>query len=164
MNRVVLLLGSNIGERLLNLEKAEREISALPGKIVQHSSVYETAAWGNTKQESFLNSVVVIQSSLSADEMMRKIISIEEAMGRIRTKKWEARVIDIDILFFNDEIISTENLTVPHPGIHLRKFTLIPLAELMPSYIHPVLKKSVSDLLSDLKDPLEVKIFSTHPA
>ena len=162
MNKVTLLLGCNIGERLLNLEKAEQEISVLLGKIIQRSSVYETAPWGNTSQGNFLNSVIVIESFYSANEIMTKIIFIEEAMGRVRTKKWEARVIDIDILFFNDEIISTENLTVPHPGLHLRKFTLIPLVELMPSFIHPVFKKTVTELLSDLNDPLEVKKFSTH--
>jgi len=162
VNKVTLLLGCNIGERLLNLEKAEQEISVLLGKIIQRSSVYETAPWGNTSQGNFLNSVIVIESFYSANEIMTKIIFIEEAMGRVRTKKWEARVIDIDILFFNDEIISTENLTVPHPGLHLRKFTLIPLVELMPSFIHPVFKKTVTELLSDLNDPLEVKKFSTH--
>ena len=88
---------------------------------------------------------------------MKKIISIEEKSGRIRKIKWEPRIVDIDVLFFNNETISTKILTVPHPGLHLRKFALIPLVELIPEFNHPVLKKSMTELLHHLKDPLEVK-------
>ncbi len=157
MNNVVLLLGSNIGDRETNLKIGCEEISECLGKIIQRSSVYETDPWGNTEQGRFLNRVVIIHSSLEAEEMMENIISIEEKMGRVRTKKWEPRIIDIDILFFNNEIISEKNLVVPHPGLHLRKFTLMPLVELMPAFIHPVLKKSMAELLHEIKDPLEVK-------
>ena len=141
MNDVVLLIGSNMGKRMSHLEVACHEIERELGKIIQRSSVYETAPWGNADQEPFLNRVVKIQSSLEAGEMMRRIISIEEKMGRIRTKKWEPRIIDIDILFYGDEIISDDNLVVPHPSLHLRKFTLVPLAEMMPGYMHPVSQK-----------------------
>ena len=162
MNQVVLLLGSNMGQRLANLEKACEETERELGKITGRSSVYETEAWGNENQEAFFNRVIKIDSSLGAVQMMERIISMEERMGRVRTKKWEPRIIDIDILFFNDEIISTENLVVPHPGIPVRKFTLMPLAELMPGYIHPVLKKSIADLLKETMDSLDVKKISSN--
>src|SRR5207253_279801 len=97
--------------------------------------------------------VLVVDSHLQSDKIMDQIILIEEKMGRKRIEKWGPRVIDIDILFFNDEIISTQELVVPHPNLHERKFTLVPLAELMPEFIHPVLKKSVTALLADLNDP-----------
>ena len=161
MNNAVLLLGSNVGARLLNLERACNEIESKLGKITQRSSVYETAPWGNPDQEEFLNRIVKVDSFCQADQMMERIISIEKEMGRVRTKKWEPRIIDIDILFYNDEIISNENLIVPHPGIHLRKFALMPLAELMPDYLHPVLKKSIAELLREVNDSLEVKKISS---
>ena len=157
MNNAVLLIGSNMGEREAHLERACMEIERELGKIIQRSSVYETAPWGNVDQERFLNRVVKIRSSLGAEQMMERILLIEKKMGRVRTKKWEPRIIDIDILFYDEEIISTGNLVIPHPDLHLRKFTLIPLAELMPGYMHPVLKKSISDLLHELNDSLEVK-------
>src|ERR1043166_4904962 len=147
MNKVVLLLGSNEGNRLVNLENAILEIKKEPGKVQQLSAVYETAPWGNKEQKKFLNQVIILSTSLSPQEMMKKILSIEERMGRIRKKKWEARIIDIDILFFNESVISEPNLVVPHPGLHERKFTLVPLAELIPGFIHPVLKKSISEIL-----------------
>ena len=162
MNKVVLILGSNVGERIHQLQKAMHEINRLLGKPIQQSSIYETAAWGYTNQGKFLNQVIVILSDLSADEIMNKILVIEEELGRKRTIKWEPRIIDIDILFFNDEIICTKELVIPHPNLHERKFTLIPLEELMPGYIHPVLKKSISDLLLEINDTLDVKKTSYH--
>jgi len=162
MNQVVLLLGSNVGDRLVNLSVAMSEISRELGGITLQSDIYETAPWGNTKQSSFLNQVLVITSRLQSAELMEKIIQIEASMGRMRIQKWEPRIIDIDILFFNDEIISSENLTVPHPDLHLRKFALIPLAEILPHYIHPVLGKAVSVLLENVNDPLEVTKFSSN--
>jgi 2-amino-4-hydroxy-6-hydroxymethyldihydropteridine diphosphokinase len=157
MSSVVILIGSNMGERMNHLERACVEIERELGKIIQRSSIYETAPWGNIDQEKFLNRIIKIHSSIGAEQMMERILLIEKKMGRVRTKKWEPRMIDIDILFYDNEIISTDNLVIPHPGLHLRKFTLVPLAELMPGYIHPVLKKSISDLLHDLNDSLEVK-------
>ena len=162
MNRVVLLLGSNIGERIQHLQTAVHEINRLLGKSIQQSSIYETAAWGNIKQEKFLNQVIIIQSEFDAEEILRKILMIEEKIGRKRTMKWEARIIDIDILFFNDEIISNDHLVIPHPNLHERKFTLVPLAELIPGYYHPVLKKTISALLLEIKDSLDVIKTSYH--
>jgi len=157
MNNVTLLLGSNVGNRFAHLETALQMIKNEIGKIALQSSVYETEPWGNTKQGFFLNQVVVVESQLEAEKIMKHLISMEKKMGRERTEKWGPRIIDIDILFFNEEIISTNQLTVPHPSLHERKFTLIPLNEIMPGFIHPVLKKTVSDLLNETQDSLEVK-------
>ena len=164
MNNVVLLLGTNVGDRLINLEKAWKEIQNTLGKVIRYSSVYETAPWGNSQQQNFLNQVILIESTSSAEVIMKKIIDIEENMGRIRKKKWEPRIIDIDILFFNKEIISHHDLEIPHPRIRERKFTMVPLAELIPEFIHPVFKKSIIELLKELNDPLDVKKISNHLA
>ena len=164
MNNVTLLLGSNLGNLFSHLETALQMIGEEIGKITLRSSVYETEPWGNTKQDFFLNQVVVVESHLEAGKIMELIIFMEKKMGRERSEKWGPRIIDIDILFFNEEIISTEKLTVPHPNLHQRKFTLIPLNEIMPGFIHPVLKKTVSDLLNNLEDQLEVKKTSANLA
>src|SRR4051812_22549634 len=105
MNRPILSLGSNMGNRLHHLETAMQELQKNDCAILKQSSVYETAAWGNENQESFYNQVIEIETKLSAEQLMQSILHIEQSMGRIRKEKWEARIIDIDILFFNDEII-----------------------------------------------------------
>jgi 2-amino-4-hydroxy-6-hydroxymethyldihydropteridine diphosphokinase len=160
MNRAVLLLGTNVGERFINLGQALDEIKKSMGKISRQSSIYETAPWGNTHQEKFLNQVVMIETNLAVEDVMNSIFAIEKKMGRVRKEKWEPRIIDIDILFYNDEIISTAHLQVPHPSLHLRKFTLIPLAELMPDFVHPLISKTIAALLNEVTDRLEVKKIS----
>ena len=146
------------------LAQAETSISKLIGQIVLHSSIYETEAWGKTDQPNFLNQVLICDTHFGQEAVLDEILTIEESMGRSRDKKWEARKIDIDILFFNEEIFEHDNLKIPHPHLHERKFTLVPLAEVMPDYIHPVLKKTVRKLLSSVNDPLEVKKLSTVTA
>jgi 2-amino-4-hydroxy-6-hydroxymethyldihydropteridine diphosphokinase len=147
-----LLLGSNLGDRLANLDEAKRQL----GNVVASSSVYETAAWGNTNQGSFLNQVVQIDSKLSPENLLKRIQDIETSMGRKRLEKWGPRLIDIDILFYGNQIINSDNLIVPHPEIQNRRFALTPLAEIAPSFLHPVLKKTISTLLKECKDPLPV--------
>src|SRR5687768_12978729 len=107
MNKAYLLLGGNIGERLVNLEKARELLEMQIGKIIRNSSVYETASWGNTDQPAFLNQVSLIETKLTAEQIMEKILVIEKNLGRIRTEKNASRIIDIDILFFNEEVIET---------------------------------------------------------
>jgi 2-amino-4-hydroxy-6-hydroxymethyldihydropteridine diphosphokinase len=152
MNRAVLGLGSNLGDRKKNLEQAAVLLADNGSLLLKESSVYETEPWGNKDQPVFYNQVVEIETTYNASALMTLILEIEKQMGRIRKEKWEPRVIDIDILFFNDEIISTENLTVPHPHLHERKFVLIPLKEILPNYIHPVFKKTVSEIFNQLKE------------
>ncbi len=157
MNRAILSLGSNVGNRLKHLQNAKRLLEENGCAVLKQSSVYETEAWGNTEQAAFYNEVIEIQTALSAQELMRKILEIEKALGRIRIEKWAPRTIDIDIIFFNREVIHEEHLAIPHPHLHERKFVLIPLNEILPDLLHPVLNKTVSVLLRELKDSLEVK-------
>ena len=159
MNTIYLLLGSNMGNNEQQLLDAMSHISQQIGKVTDKSSLYATAAWGNTNQPDFLNQVVMVQSELAAVPLLEKILFIEKMMGRVRTTKNAPRVIDIDILFFDKEIISTANLTVPHPEIENRRFVLIPLNELSPDFVHPISGSTVNTLLKNCTDALDVKKF-----
>jgi 2-amino-4-hydroxy-6-hydroxymethyldihydropteridine diphosphokinase len=160
MNTVYLITGGNIGNRKANLERAASEIELAIGQIVASSQIYETAAWGITEQPAFYNQVQVVNTSLSAVEVLDKILAIEKIMGRIRTIKNAARIIDIDILFYNNEVIHEPNLEIPHPEISNRRFVLEPLKELSPDLMHPVLHKTISELWADCKDPLPVHVLT----
>ena len=157
MNKTYLLLGSNMGNSRYQLAIAQKNIKKSIGKIIRQSNLYQTAAWGKTDQPDFINQVVVVETKLTAAETMNTILSIEKNMGRIRTSKNAPRIIDIDILFFNKDIIKTKMLTVPHPFIQERRFVLVPLNELSSRFIHPVVGKTVSQLLKDCPDKLDVK-------
>jgi len=156
MNTVFLITGGNIGNRKKNLQTAALYIEEEAGKIMRSSKIYETEAWGLSAQPAFYNQVHKIESELSADKILDIILGIEAKMGRIRTVKNAARIIDIDILFFNDAIINKVNLIIPHPEINNRRFVLTPLEEIAPEMTHPVLEKSIAELLSTCKDTLEV--------
>ncbi len=156
MNTLFILVGGNLGDRPENLERALICVKKEIGQVFQSSMIYETEAWGNENQPDFYNQVHIINTTFSAAETMTKILAIEEEMGRIRTTKNAARIIDIDILFFNKEIINEPGLTIPHPEIANRRFALEPLNELAPKFIHPVLHKTIHDLLSTCEDRLEV--------
>jgi 2-amino-4-hydroxy-6-hydroxymethyldihydropteridine diphosphokinase len=156
-NKAYLLTGGNMGNRAGYLHDASENISNSCGKICKESSLYETAAWGKTNQPNFFNQVLFIETALRADELMKEILLIEEKMGRIRNEKYGARIIDIDILFFNDEIINKPQLVIPHPEIQNRRFALAPMNEIAPGFIHPVLLKDISTLLKECGDKLDVK-------
>jgi 2-amino-4-hydroxy-6-hydroxymethyldihydropteridine diphosphokinase len=155
--QIFILLGSNLGDRQENLDRARHEISRSVGEIITTSSVYKTAAWGNTHQPDFYNQVIEIRSAPDPGKLISDTQMIEQKMGRTREEKWGPRIIDIDILFYGDSVFSNENLTIPHPEISNRKFTLMPLAEVAPDFIHPVFKKSVLQLLEDCDDDLPVE-------
>lgn len=157
-----LLIGGNIGDRLANLKKAVRYIEQECGQIVLMSSIYQTAAWGLTDQPDFLNQVIVLSTPLQPNILMNTLLSIEEKMGRIRTVKLGPRTIDLDILLIDEMIISTDLLTIPHSALPKRKFALIPLEEVAPNFIHPIEKKTISQLLADCKDELVVQKFSAN--
>jgi 2-amino-4-hydroxy-6-hydroxymethyldihydropteridine diphosphokinase len=159
MNTVYLLLGSNIGNSKASLAKAITHIEKQIGPVTRQSGLYCTAAWGNIRQPDFLNQVIIVQTELSALQTMHTILDIEKKMGRVRTIKNAPRIIDIDILFFNKEIIDMPDLTVPHPQIQNRRFVLVPLNQLSPNMKHPVLKKTVHQLLMHCPDKLNVKKF-----
>lgn len=157
VHKAFILLGSNQGQRKRFLQKATLLIAEQCGSIVKTSSVYETAAWGNTKQSPFLNQVIIVQTTLSPDALMQQLLKIETALGRIRTMKYGPRTIDLDILFYDELIYHSTVVTLPHPAIQDRKFVLIPLAELLSGKIHPVYKKSIAVLLRECADTLDVK-------
>ncbi len=157
MNTLYILVGGNMGNRPGNLKKALSWLTKEIGRVIQSSLIYETEAWGKSDQPDFYNQVHILDTKLSASEAMKSILEIEKKMGRVRTVKNAERIIDIDILFFNEEIINDSGLIVPHSEIANRRFVLVPLAELSPGFVHPVLHKSMLDLLSTCKDMLAVK-------
>jgi 2-amino-4-hydroxy-6-hydroxymethyldihydropteridine diphosphokinase len=160
MNKAYLLTGGNMGNRVANLDRARELISARAGRLLAVSSLYETSAWGNVPQPDFLNQVLLCETPLSAEDLLAVIMEIEQEMGRYRQQKYGPRVIDIDILFFNEEIMHTDTLTIPHPRLHLRNFTLEPLHEVAPHLVHPIFGKTVARLLAESPDTLDVKKFS----
>jgi len=158
MMNVFLLLGSNLGDRQAYLQQAIARIGTEIAPVVKKSSVYETQSWGKTDEPDYLNQVVELRTDIPAKEILHKILNIELAMGRKRGVKWGSRTIDIDILFYGSEIINDHELTVPHPELHNRMFTLAPLAEIAPDVVHPALHKSIFQLKSELKSELHVKM------
>ncbi|MBD1398673.1 2-amino-4-hydroxy-6-hydroxymethyldihydropteridine diphosphokinase [Pontibacter sp. JH31] len=160
MPKVYLLLGGNLGDRNSYLSQARDRIAAQVGPIVRSSALYETAAWGNTDQPAFLNQVVEVWAEHTPEYILFLINQIEQELGRVRQEHWGARVIDIDILFYDDLAFQTPRLTIPHPRLHLRRFTLLPLAEIAPEMTHPVLGKSIVTLLENCPDELEVRPFT----
>ncbi|HJS54411.1 MAG TPA: 2-amino-4-hydroxy-6-hydroxymethyldihydropteridine diphosphokinase [Chitinophagaceae bacterium] len=156
MTRAYLLIGGNLGNRKENLLQARTLINEECGPVTKTSSIYETEAWGITDQPSFLNQALEISTSLNARQLLRKILRIEKSMGRRRKEKLGPRVIDIDILLFEDEIHELRFLKIPHPEMQNRRFALVPLAEINSELQHPVLKRSIAELLEECPDNLEV--------
>ncbi len=153
MNAVYLILGSNLGEKENLLEKATDLISTRAGIVKASSSIYETEPWGTVEPLSYLNQVIIIETELEPLSLLKVILKIEKELGRKRNGiRNQPRTIDIDIVFFNDEIIRLKDLVIPHERMQFRKFVLIPLAEIAPHFIHPVLKMSVNELLINCVD------------
>lgn len=157
---VYLHLGSNIGDRLGNLLKAKFLIQKKIGHIQSLSEVYETAAWGKTDQASFYNQAIRLLTTMTAYEVLDMIHDIENILGRKRTEHWGSRTIDIDILFFENEVINTKKLMLPHPRLHERNFVLVPLSDIAADFIHPILNKSITELRKLCADTLQVKLMS----
>lgn len=155
--QVFILTGSNLGYREKQLQTAANLLAQQLGKPLKQSAIYETAAWGNENQPSFLNQVLQFETTLTARNLLRIILATEQQMGRVRTQKWAERSIDIDILFAGNAIINEPDLQVPHPFLHQRRFTLVPLNEIAPDMMHPLFKKSIHSLLLECTDDLEVK-------
>jgi 2-amino-4-hydroxy-6-hydroxymethyldihydropteridine diphosphokinase len=156
MNEAYLLMGGNVGDRLMYLKKAAKAIENYCGKITATSDVYETEAWGTGSKDNFLNQALAINTNLSAEELMPALLEIEESLGRKRSGKYGPRTIDLDILLFNNEIIKAENLVIPHPELQNRRFALQCLTDIAAEKIHPLLQRSISELLTISDDPLKV--------
>jgi 2-amino-4-hydroxy-6-hydroxymethyldihydropteridine diphosphokinase len=152
-----LILGSNVGSRAMYLQAARDKIVESIGPVLRSSSIYQTDPWGYLDQAPFYNQIVQFETILDAVETLKTLLAIEKSIGRIRQGKWKERIIDIDILYFEDQIINSENLTIPHPGIPYRRFILVPLCELIPDEIHPLLKVSNANLLKTTNDILGVE-------
>lgn len=153
---VVIGLGSNLGNRLQNLSTAIDLINSNAGPVLFMSSVYETAAWGNEAMPPYLNQVLITGTIMDPITLLEALLEIENKMGRERNTKWTSRIIDLDILFYGEKIINKSKLKIPHPHLHERKFTLVPLVEIIPEFIHPVFKKSMRQLSVICHDTLSV--------
>lgn len=145
-----------MGDRMANLTNAKKHIQQQIGNIELESSIYETAAWGQTNQPDFLNQALLINTQLNAAEVMNQLLAIENLMGRIRTIKLGPRTIDLDIIYYNNEVISTNLISIPHPKLAERKFVLEPLFEIAPNYLHPIFNKTNACLLKECGDSLAV--------
>ena len=160
MNEAYLCLGGNLGYSFITFKKACGYIEQHIGEIKQYSSIYQSQAWGMSNAPDFYNQVIKLETKLSAQELIIALLDIEKTLGRERAEQIEGyqnRLIDIDVLFFNDEIIKTNMLEIPHPRLQLRKFVLEPLCEIASDFIHPLLKKNITQLVAVCADKGQVK-------
>jgi len=157
MHKAYILLGTNLGNRLSYLQQAASYIAQQVGEVSATSSIYETAAWGLTDQPSFYNQVLVVKTDVEPENLMQQLLDIETQLGRIRTIKFGPRTIDIDILLIDDLVNQSAILQLPHPALPQRKFALMPLVEVAPNLLHPVEKKTISQLLQACTDTLDVQ-------
>ena len=152
MNICYLQLGSNLGDRESMLTQALLLIESMVGDVLVTSAVYESSPWAVKEQLDFLNQVLKVKTALSPQDLLAQILNIENIIGRKRVKKWGERLIDIDILFYNDIIIHSQKLFIPHPYLHKRRFVLLPLNEIASDYLHPKYQKKISQLLIECDD------------
>lgn len=149
---IFILLGSNLNDPIYQLTSARKKIAQRVGTLTVCSSLYKTAPWGLDNQPPFYNQVVSLDTDLAPAALLRALQQIENDMGRVRKVRWGPRIIDLDILFYHDQIIDTDFLKLPHPSIPQRNFTLVPLAEIASELVHPILKKKIATLLEECGD------------
>ena len=160
MSIAYISLGSNLQDRAGNINESLHLLSNLGNiRINRKSSIYETEPVGGPPQGYFLNQVIEIELNFTPEELISRLLAIEEKLGRRKGEKWGPRQIDLDLLLFDDLVLKKPDLEVPHPYLSKRRFILVPLAEINPELIHPLLKKKIKDILKDLKDKKEVRLF-----
>ncbi len=162
-NDLYILLGANLGDRLQTFAEARMLLFERVGPIVCQSALYETAPWGVTDQPSYLNQVLQLSTDLTPKMMLTQTQAIEQQLGRVRLEKWGSRIIDIDLLYYGQFILQSETLTLPHPLLHERRFTLVPLCEIAPDFLHPVLRQTNEQLLGKLADEGDVQTYAASP-
>lgn len=162
LHTVYISLGSNLGDRSARLGQAIALLREQAGEVVQVSPFYQTAAWGNTGQPDFLNAVAGLKTLLDAEVLMQRLLTIEQEMGRVRAEKWGPRTIDLDILLYDDLVLESPTLIVPHPQLHLRRFVLEPLSAIAAQAIHPVFRQTIRALLASCPDRLAVAPISPN--
>ena len=155
---VFISLGGNLGNTLEIFKNSYLEIEKKIGRITAFSNLYQTAAWGKTDQPDFLNQVISLETDLNPEKIMSELLDIELLFGRRRDIVWGPRILDLDILFLGNQIVSSENLTIPHPQIAHRRFVLIPMAEIAPDFLHPVLQQTILELLELTTDLQSVRV------
>lgn len=160
MFKVYLILGANLGEKEQSLLKAIDLIGIKIGKVISKSSFYKTSAWGKTDQPDFFNIAIIAETELAPLEVLQEIVNIETTLGRKREEHWGARTMDIDIAFYEDQIINLPDLIIPHPFISKRRFVLAPFLEIIPNFEHPLLKKSIKNLYLSCEDNTGVKKYT----
>lgn len=156
LKKTHLLTGANLGDRIGTLEAARRLIEVKIGTVLKTSGIYETQSWGNVDQPDYLNQALEVATSLPPGAVLEAIFEIEATLGRIRRSKWESRLIDIDILFYENKVLNTKELTIPHPHLHRRNFVLVPMLEIAPNKQHPIYKKTIEELYEETEDTLDV--------
>jgi 2-amino-4-hydroxy-6-hydroxymethyldihydropteridine diphosphokinase len=157
MVKLYILLGGNLGDKQFIFSETCRKIELLIGEITRRSAIYETEPWGFISDDMFWNQVLEISTALRPDEVLKLTQQIEKELGRLRNPdQYDSRTIDIDILFYGNQVITEELLTIPHPRIQDRNFVLVPLAEIIPEYVHPVFERSIGQLLDECRDELKV--------
>ena len=165
MALIYLCLGSNKDDRVGLIQQATRLLSAEDKiRIIRTSTMYETEPWGNKPQEWFINGIIEAKTKLSPAELLELCNSVERQLGRDRTKedRWSERAIDIDILFYDDLVIDTEELRIPHQHLHQRAFAIVPLLELIPDFVHPIYDKTLLELHDEIEDPEDVFLYGTR--
>ena len=149
--RAFIGAGANLGEPVRQIRQAQDALRKSPGiKFLDASSLYRTQPMGPVEQPPFINAVFSLEAEIGPHDLLSLLLDIEQKMGRVRKERWGPRVIDLDLLFYGEEIIKEQGLEVPHPRLHERRFVLAPLAEIAPGFAHPVIKKTVSELLAGL--------------
>lgn len=160
MTKVFILLGSNLGDKYVLINKAIKSLVLEAGQLITVSDIFFSAPWGYESENQFYNAVIQLETILNPEKLLQKCIEIEQKLGRELKEKpdYEDRNIDIDILFYGQQIINLPDLIIPHPRMHLRKFTLLPLHQIAPDFIHPIFQKSVSQLLNECDDDSKVEM------